>query len=166
MKARTFLLLILFAAIAVFATLNWNAFITPTTLDLGIDTVQAPLGLVMLGLLILLTVLFLLFVVYLQTSVLFEARRHARELHENRKLVEHTENSRFTELRTFLEAELKKQSEQDEASRAAVLVRLEQFDRDLRTVIEQSENTIAACVGELEDRLEKEAHTLNQRPPA
>ena len=166
MKARTFLLLILFMAIAAFAALNWNAFITPTTLHMGVDTVQAPLGLVMLGLLVLLTVLFLLFVVYLQTSILFEARRHARELHESRKLVEHTENSRFTELRMLLEAELNKQSEQEAASREAVLARLEQLDRDLRTVVEQSENTIAACIGELEDRLEKEAHALNQRPPA
>lgn len=155
MKVRTLLLLLTLVVIAVFTALNWSVFMTPATLSLGVANVQAPLGLVMLGLVVFLAVLFLVFVVYLQTSVLFEARRHARELHANRELAGHAEASRFTELRGFIEAELKKQADLDAESRAVVLARLDQLDRDLRSAIEQSGNTIAAYIGELEDRLER-----------
>ncbi len=155
MKIRTLFLLIVVAAIAAFAALNWNAFMTPTTLSLGFATVQAPLGLIMLGLLVFLTGLFLVFVVYLQTSVLLEARRHARELQANKELADKAEASRFTELRGFLEAELKRQADLDAESRAALLARLDQFDRDLRAMVEESANTLSAYIGELEDRIEK-----------
>jgi len=149
------LLLIVVAAVAAFVALNWSAFLTPTTLSLGVAGVQAPLGLVMLGLLAFLAVLFLVFVVYLQTSFLLEARRNAKELQANRELAEQAEVSRLTELRGFLDAELKKQTDLDAQSRAAVLARLDQLDNDLRSALEQTGNTVSAYIGELEDRLER-----------
>jgi hypothetical protein len=39
-------------------------------------------------------------------------------------------------------------------SNAAMVSRLEGLDRDLRSAIEQSTNSLAAYVGEIEDRLE------------
>ena len=155
MKARTLLLLLAVVAIAAFTALNWNAIMAPATLSLGVANVQAPLGLVMLGLVAFLAALFLVFVVYLQTSVLLEARRHARELQANRELADQAEASRFTELRGFLEMELKRQAGLDAESKAVVLARLDQLDRDLRSAVEQSGNTLAAYIGELEDRLER-----------
>ena len=155
MKVRTLFLLLTVAAIAVFTALNWSAFMAPATLSLGVANVQAPLGLVMLGLVAFLAALFLVFVVYLQTSVLLEARRHARELQANRELADQAEASRFTELRGFLEAELKREAGLNAESRVVVLARLDQLDRDLRSAVEQSGNTLAAYIGELEDRLER-----------
>lgn len=155
MKVRTLFLLLTLVAIAALTALNWSAFMTPTTLSLGVANVQAPLGLVMLGLVAFLTALFLVFIIYLQTSVLLEARRHARELQANRELADQAEASRFTELQGFLEVEQKRQTGLDAESRAVVLARLDQLDRDLRSVVEQSGNTLAAYIGELEDRLEK-----------
>ena len=155
MKVRTLLLLLTLVAIAVFTALNWSAFMTPTTLSLGVANVQAPLGLVMLGLVAFLAALFLVFVVYLQTSVLLEARRYARELQASRELAGQAEASRFTELRGFLEAELKREAGLNAESRVVVLARLDQLDRDLRSAVEQSGNTLAAYIGELEDRLER-----------
>ena len=155
MKVRTLFLLLTVAAIAVFTALNWSAFMAPATLSLGVANVQAPLGLVMLGLVAFLAALFLVFVVYLQTSVLLEARRYARELQASRELAGQAEASRFTELRGFLEAELTRQAGLDAESRVVVLARLDQLDRDLRTAVEQSGNTLAAYIGELEDRLER-----------
>lgn len=168
MKARTLLLLLALGAIAAFTALNWSAFMTPTTLSLGVAVVQAPLGLVMLGLVAFLAALFLVFVVYLQTSGLMEARRHARELQANRELAEQAETSRFTELHGFLEMELKIHARLDAESRATVLARLDQLERDLRTVVEQAGNTLAAYIGELEDRLERgrAAQDLTPKPPA
>lgn len=155
MKTRTLFLLLILVVIAGFSALNWSAFTTPTTLSLGVAAVQAPLGLLMLGLLIFVSAVFLVFVVYLQTTVLLDARQHARELHSNRKLADQAEASRFTELRGFLDAELKRQLVQDAESRAAVLARLDQLDRDLRIAVEQSGNSLAASIGELEDRFDK-----------
>lgn len=164
MKTRTLFLLLVLVAIAGFSVLNWSAFITPTTLNLGIADVQAPLGLVMLGALILVAAVFLVYIVYLQTTVLLDTRQHARELQSNRKLADQAEASRFTELRGFLDAELKRQLAQDAESRAAVLARLDQLDRELRVAVEQSGNSLAASLGELEDRLDKgdkdSTHTL------
>jgi uncharacterized integral membrane protein len=143
-------------AIAVFAGVNWGAFTTPTTLSLVFATVQAPLGLIMLGLAAILTVLFLVFLVYLQTSAIIEARRHARELRAQRELAEQAESSRIAELRAFLQAELLKLADQTANVRSDVQTRLEQLDKDLRSTIEQSGNTLAAYIGEFEDRLEQE----------
>jgi hypothetical protein len=164
MKIRTLLLLLLLSAIAAFAALNWSAFIAPTTLSLGFTAVVAPLGLVMLGMLAFLTALFLVFMVYLQTSVLLEARRHAKELQANRDLTDQAEASRFTELRGFLETELKRQASLDAESMAALLARMDQLDRDFRSAIEQSGNTLSAYIGELEDRLDKEASGRTTQP--
>src|SRR5690606_19059474 len=106
MKIRTFLLILTLAVVALFAALNWSVFTNPTLLSLGIAEVQAPFGLVMLGLMAFIAVLFLVFIVYLQSGVLLEARRNARELHEHRALADKAEASRFTELREYLAAEL------------------------------------------------------------
>ncbi len=161
MKTRTFLLVVIIAAVAAFVVLNWNSFLAPTTLSLGVTVVQAPLGLVMLGLLVFLAALFLIFVVYLQTSFLIEARRNAKELQAKRELADKAEASRLTELRGYLEAELKRQTDLDIESRAAVLTRLDQLDHDLRSAVEQTGNVLSAYLDELEDRLER--HGLASR---
>ncbi|MBA3035800.1 MAG: LapA family protein [Desulfobacterium sp.] len=164
MKIRTLFLLIILVAITAFAALNWSVFTTPATLSLGVTVIQAPLGLVMLGLLAFLSAVFLVFVIYLQTSVLLEARRHARELHANRELANQAETSRFTELREFVEAELKRQANSGAESSAALMVRLDQLDRDLRSAVEQSGNTLAAYIGELEDRIESGTQGITPSP--
>jgi uncharacterized integral membrane protein len=157
MNLRTLALLLVLAAIAVFAALNWSAFMAPTTLSLGFGAVQAPLGLIMLGMTALLALAFLVYVLYLQTSVLLEARRHARELQASRGLADQAEASRFTELRAFLEAELAKLASQGEASRTSVVERVDQLERSLRAAVDQTGNTLAAYVGELDDRIKRGA---------
>lgn len=164
MNVRSMILVMVLAAIAAFAVLNWGVFITPTTLSLGVADVQAPVGLVMLGLLVFLTALFLVFVVYMQTSVLMDTRRHAKELHANRELANQAEASRFTELRAYLEAELAKQASLNAESKEAILARLDRLEQDLRDTVEQSGNTLTAYIGELEDRLERAAPDAADRP--
>lgn len=161
MKARSLILLIVLALIVLFALLNWSVFMAPTTLSLGITEVQAPFGLVMLGLMAFLTMLFLVFVVYLQSGVLLETRRNARELQANRELADKAEASRFTDLREFLAAELQIIGQQNAELKTALLARLEQSDRELQTSIEQSGNTLAAYVGELGDRLNHDPRSGN-----
>ena len=106
MTLRTAFLLLLFAATVLFAALNWSAFIAPTPISLGVATVQAPLGLILLAFIALLAVVFLAYALYLQTSFFVEARRSARELQAQRELADQAEASRFTELREHLDTRL------------------------------------------------------------
>ena len=124
--------------VGLFALINWDAFAALTTLKLGFNTVQAPLGLIMLGLVAFLCVLFTVWVIALQASALSAARRQTRELQAQRDLADRAEASRFTELRTELFA------------------RLDRLQADSRMAIEQNANSIAAHVGQLEDRLERD----------
>ena len=155
MQTRTLLLLAVLIVIGVFAAVNWNVIVAPTTLSLVVTDVQAPLGLIMLGVTALVTLLFLLFVVYLQTSVHLDTRRYTRELQGQRELADKAEASRFTELRAFLETELRKLAEQSGAAQANMTARLDQVQRELGATILQTENSLSAYIGELEDRMHR-----------
>jgi uncharacterized integral membrane protein len=155
MHIRTLLVLIVLGVMAVFAAANWNAFMTPTSLSLLFTTMEGPLGLIMLGFTALLMALFLLFTAYLQASLFMDTRRHMRELQAQRTLADQAETSRIAELRSYLEAELPKLSKEITESRVAVETRIDRLDQDLRSFIEQAGNTLAAYIGELEDRLER-----------
>jgi uncharacterized integral membrane protein len=106
MPFRTLLLLLLLGALALFVAVNWTAFITPTTLSLVVGSVDAPLGLIMLLITGVLAAIFLGYAFYLQTSVLLETRRMARELATQRQLADQAEASRFTELKATVESRL------------------------------------------------------------
>jgi len=154
---RTLLIVFLVAVVAIFAVLNWSAFMSETTLSVGFTTVQAPLGLVLLMVTALLALLFLIYVVYLQSSVLLENRRQSRELQNQREIAENAEASRFYQLKTSLEEALREQSNQATQFNDGLLARLEKLDRDLRVTVEQSSNSLAAYIGEVEDRFERAA---------
>lgn len=155
MRLPTLLLLLVLMGILAFAFANWAVIVAPTTVSLLVADIQAPLGLIMLGLTVLVTVLFLTYLAYLQTTVLLDARRHSRELQAQRELADKAEASRFTDLRTYLDTELRKLGEQVAESRLGVIARVDLAQQDLRTTIEESGNSLAAHIGELEDRLER-----------
>jgi len=155
MYLRTLLVLTVLGLLIIFAVINRSAFMSQTTLSVGFTTVEAPLGLILLGIAGLLTLVFLIYLVYLQSSALLESRRYARELQAERDIAEQAEASRFNQLRAFLESEIRKLANQNEESRATVLARLNQLDRDLRSTVEQSGNTLAAYIGEIDDRVER-----------
>lgn len=155
MRARTALLLIVLVGVGVFAALNWSVFTTPTPLSLGFRHVDAPLGLVLLAVIAGLTLLYLVLLVWLQTSALLEARRSARELLAQRQLAESAEVSRFEDLRRLVETELGALREIPAAASREVVARIEQTETALRADIERAGNTLAAYIGELEDRLNR-----------
>lgn len=153
MRIRSLLLVLVLALIGAFTALNWSVFLANTPLSLGVSTVQAPLGLIMLGLLIFMVAYCLVYVLYLQSNVLMDARRNAKELQTNRELADKAEASRFTELRGFIEAGMKQSAEQNKAAQQALVARLDSLENVLRTTVEQSGNSLSAYIGELEDRL-------------
>ncbi|MBY0410183.1 MAG: LapA family protein, partial [Burkholderiaceae bacterium] len=121
MQLRSLVLLLTVVAIAALAVLNWPALAATTQVSLGLISVEAPLGLLMLALTTLLGVVCVVYVLSLQGSVLLETRRHTKELHAQRALADKAEASRFTELRTFLES-------QHQQSHAALLSRIDRME--------------------------------------
>ena len=155
MNLRSLSISLALALLAVFAMLNWTAFIAPTTLSLGFATVQAPLGLIMLVVTGLVCGLFLVYIVVQQAGVIFEARRYAKELKAHRELADKAEASRFTELRTFIEGELRRIEAQASAASGGLGARFEQVKQDLLDNIAESTRTLSAYVGEVDDKLDR-----------
>lgn len=149
MNVRTLILLLIVVATAALAALNWNTLTTPVPMSLGLMSVEAPLGLVMLGLTVLLGVFFLAYVLSLQGSVLLETRQHAKEMRTQRELADKAEASRFTELRGVLEA-------QHQRGQAELLERLGALEARLKDRAQESDNVTAAYVGQLEDQLRQQ----------
>ncbi len=155
MKLATLLLILMLTLIGAFTTLNWGLITTPTDLSLGFSTVKWPLGLVMLGLLVIVTAVFLAFSLYQLTSTLLETRKLSREVQASRELSDQAEASRFTELRKFMEAEMAQQIALHATSKSVLTEKMGQLETNVRASIEQSGNTLASYIGELEDRLER-----------
>jgi hypothetical protein len=153
MQIRSFLLVLILGATAALAALNWDAFNTPTTLWLGVASVDVPLGLVMLGIVAVLTLFFLLSIGYMQSVSLLESRRHAKELQVNRDLTEQAEASRFVELKRLMESQVLALTHNDAETRTAILTRLNQLDASVTASLEQTGNGLAAYIGEMDDRL-------------
>jgi len=93
---------IFLAVIAFFGFMNWPTLNAPVPLWLGVTTIAAPLGTLMLVLFGIVVVLMLVE----QSIALGENRRYGRDLEAQRKLADQAEASRFTELRTYLANEL------------------------------------------------------------
>ena len=143
---RTILLLIIAVLIGGLAALNWEVLSAPSEVNLGLSTIHAPLGILMLGLTVLLCVLFIAYVLSLQGSVMLEARRHNKEMTAQRELADKAEASRFTELRQVLER-------QHADGQAALLARMGELESHLIARVQESDNSNAAYIGQLEDRI-------------
>ncbi len=152
---RALALFIGLTLVGLFALLNWTAFVTPVPLSLGFTTVQAPLGLTMLGVVVFLGLLFTVWAVSMQASTLVENRRQSRELQSQRELADKAEQSRFTELRSFLFTELQKLTLSNEETREMVAARLEHMQQATAASLDEMANIVSASIGELEDRLER-----------
>lgn len=147
MNFRTIVLLLVVAAIAALAALNWYTLSAMTVVSFGLMTLEAPLGLIMLGLTALLAVFFLAYVLSLQGSVLMDTRRHTKEMQAQRELADKAEASRFTELRSFLEA-------QNQRSQGELMGRLELMESRVAARAQESDNSTAAYMGQLEQQMQ------------
>lgn len=144
MNLRSGLVILVIVLIAIFSALNWSVLMAPTELSLGFTTAKAPLGLIMLGLIVALAAVFLIYIVVLQAAMLSESRRVAKELKAQRELADKAEASRFDELRQLHSTDMDK-----------LLARIDQLDRELRSAIEANANGLSAALGEIDDRLQR-----------
>ena len=89
---------------------------------------------------------FLAYVLSLHGSVLMDTRRHTKEMQVQRELADKAEASRFTELRTFLEA-------QHQRSHSELMERLALLESRVASRVQESDNSTAAYVGQLEQQM-------------
>jgi uncharacterized integral membrane protein len=132
-RFRSLLVLVASGLATLFVVLNWRVFAAPAKLNLLLTSAEIPVGVVMLllfavGLLVLWNTLG-----RWQGTLLQEFRRQAKELQAQRLLAESAEASRFTELGALVREEIAK----------------------LRTELQETEHSIAATLGEMDDRLRK-----------
>lgn len=164
MSLRTGFMLVVVLLIAALAALNWGLLVQPTVMSLGFMQVTAPLGLVMLGLTALLAVASLAYVFYLQGSVMLETRRHSKEMQVQRDLADKAEASRFTELRTYLDAQEQARSARNAELLSRLSARIEQLEASFKARVDQSDNSVAAHIGQLEDRIERRSAPADINP--
>ena len=164
MRARTIFLIFSIAVVAAFVALNVQEFTRSSVLSLGFISVQVPLGLVMLALLAAAAVIFLGVMIYMQSTNLLETRNYARELSTQRELADKAEASRFTELRHYLEAQTAAQQRREQAAEQVLSERFAAQNRILMARLEQSDNTLAAHMGQIEDQNERREKTHFMEP--
>jgi uncharacterized integral membrane protein len=154
MSLRSILVVVVVALLALFAAMNWQTFITPTDLNLLVAHVQAPLGLVMLGFTAVLAAVLLAYALKVQINALSDSRRQSEELRRQRELADQAEASRFTELRSYLQQEM-------QSLRHAQ----EEVAGQLRGDLSDAANSLAASIGELDERIERVLPTPPERMP-
>ena len=163
MGYRTLALVIAFLLFTIFAAVNWPAFTAPTTNDSVVGSIEAPLGLILLGVIVFVCAAFLLLLAVQQASVLVETRRMAKELSAQRTLADQAEASRFTDLRAYIDQVLQRDRPGGAGIPVDLAARLDRIEAGLKAQAEHS-NTLAATIGELDDRIER-LLAISRQPP-
>ena len=155
MKLGTIAILLVAAALAAFALLNWPAISALSEVSLGVAQVQAPLGVVLLSFTAALGVLFIVQFMVQQLGAVAEARRHAKEMTAQRDLADRAESSRFSELRSFLEGELRRLETQAGEQRRGLVTRIDGLEGALQAKVDEATRTLSAYVGEVDDKIDR-----------
>jgi len=141
MRVRSIALIVAGLLAAIFIVINWSVFAQPASFYFVVGTISVPVGVVMLGLIALVTLGYAIFLGIWQSRVLADYRRQSKELQTQRSLADDAEASRFTALSALLRAEMAKQD-----------ARLEAAFTTLRNELKDTEHSIAATLGEMDDR--------------
>lgn len=165
MKIRTFILILGALLIASFAALNLSEILRPTTLNLGLAQIEAPLGLVLLGTLVGGLCFFLVALLLFQTGHMMELHQATKDAKEQRTLADRAEQSRFTELRQWLQNQDQAQRQREQPDHEALWTRIAELEKTILTRLDESHNGLAASLGEMEDRLERQFNLIQPGLP-
>ena len=141
--------------LGIFALANWSVLSVPTHLSFVAFSLDAPLGFVLLGALLVFLALFTVYVLILRTTMLMDARHYARELQAQQQLAEKAEASRLNELRSQLDHEFAQLQDAIEKSRTDLVVRVDGMEQTLRNAVEESGRSLSAYVGEVDDKIDR-----------
>lgn len=142
MRMRTILVVLAIFLIAAFAAANWPVFVAPTRLSLVFTSFEAPLGLLMLVILMAVVLGFVGYMALWQGKTLLEFRRSAKELERQRDLADQAEASRFTALQATMQSDNQQ-----------LTARFAQLQEAIGAEIRENANSLAATLAEMDDRL-------------
>lgn len=151
MRYRTLLMVVVLVVVGTFFFVNWSVFAAPARFSLIVTSFETSVGAVLL---VLFAVVILTLTIYMgisQSSLLFEYRRQAKELQSQRALADNAEASRFTEMGTLLRNEM-----------AGLTAHLEAALDGMREEFRHTEGSIAATLGEMDDRIQR---FMGAKPP-
>ena len=153
MRARLLFIIFAILLVAGFAAQNWPEFQRTTPLIFGVVVSDAPLGLILLGVLGLSFLVFLISSVAQESRHLFEHRRYAKTLETQRDLAEKAEASRFNDLRQHIDTHLRESRQREALAATAFDKAMVQSQREWRIQVEQMNSALAMQLAELESRL-------------
>lgn len=137
--------------LAVFTLANWSVLTAATTLSFIVFSVEGPLGVILLGAMLVLVALFGLYALTLRTTMLMEARRHGQELQAQRKLAESAEASRVSELR----ADVAREFAELRTQIAGLDGQMGHHAQAAKQALDEAANGLAAMVGEVDDKIDR-----------
>jgi len=152
MRTRATLFVVAILLVAGFAALNWSEIVRSTPLSFGLFVTSAPLGLILLTVLAVACIAFVLGSAAIRTQALVDSRTHHKTLEAQRDLADRAEASRFTDLRTHLDAQLRELRERDAIAATELQKAMVNSQRELRTQLEQMHRTLGARMNELDGR--------------
>jgi hypothetical protein len=142
MRFKLIFALIVVAWILPFLLVNRAMIAAPARVNFIFGSVDASFGLLVLGVCVPIVLAVIVYAGIWQSSVIIETRRQARELQAQRTLADNAEASRITELGTMLRGEI-----------AGLDQRLQSAIESLRGEFHDTERSIAAILGEMDDRI-------------
>jgi len=137
--------------LAVFTLANWTVLSASSTLSFIVFDVEGPLGVILLGAMLVLVALFVVYALTLKTAMLMESRRHSQELEAQRKLAETAEASRLSELRTQIEREFARLHD----AIGGVDGRIDSHEQAMKQSLNEAANGLAALVAEMDDKIDR-----------
>jgi hypothetical protein len=150
----TLAIFLVVTALAAVVLLNWPALNAVTSVSLGITEVQAPLGLVLLAFTAVLGLLFIVLIVAQQVGAVAERRLQAKELAAQRDFAVGAEASRFSELRAYLDSELRRMDTHAAEQRGGLLTRIDSLQLGIQAKVDESLRSLSARVAELDRKLD------------
>ena len=161
MRARLIVLVLAILAVAGFAALNWAEFERSTPLNFGLFVMDAPLGMIMLTLLVVGLLSYLISSGMLRSRMMITENRYTRDLQAQRELADKAEASRFTELRQYLDGHFRESRQRDALVSPEFEKSMLQSQRELRAQLEQMNQMLGFRLGELEARFDGRPGRLN-----
>jgi len=95
------------AVIVLFSGLNWTALTTPTSLNLLVAEISAPVGIILLGMTAVFVALFFIATLYTRISNLMESRRMLKELQRVQEVADKAEASRMENMHQMIATEFR-----------------------------------------------------------
>jgi uncharacterized integral membrane protein len=144
-------ILVVLLLLALFSLANWSVFSASATLSFIVFDVEGPLGVILLGTMLVVVGLFVLYALSLRANMLIESRRHNQEMQAQRKLAETAEASRLSELRVQIAREFA----DVRATVGEVSGQIDRNEQSMKQSLDEAANGLAALVAEMDDKIDR-----------